>query len=73
MSHICHWPNCIKEVPPAMWGCKEHWFKLQKYLRDKIWNSYIHGQEIRKDPSPEYVAVAKEVQLWILENYGGML
>jgi len=25
-------------VPPKMWGCKKHWFKLPKSLRDKIWS-----------------------------------
>jgi hypothetical protein len=37
MSHTCHWPDCRKEVPPAMWGCKQHWFALPKPLRDRIW------------------------------------
>lgn len=22
-EHHCHWPGCDKQVPPAMWGCKE--------------------------------------------------
>jgi len=28
MSHHCHWPGCIREVPPKMWGCSTHWFRL---------------------------------------------
>ncbi len=66
MKHTCHWPSCTKEVPPALWGCKPHWFALPKPLRDRIWATYVPGQEIRKDPSPEYVAVAIEVQAWCL-------
>lgn len=31
--HECHWPDCHTQVPPAMWGCKPHWFKLPKRLR----------------------------------------
>lgn len=27
-AHHCHWPGCDKQVPPAMWGCKAHWFAL---------------------------------------------
>jgi hypothetical protein len=51
-----------------MWGCKSHWFQLPKYLRDKIWAAYVPGQEIRKDPSQEYLDVADEVQRWIRDN-----
>jgi hypothetical protein len=69
-SHTCHWPGCKKQVPPAMWGDKDHWFKLPKYLRDKVWAAYVPGQEQRMDPSVEYIAVAREVQEWIQENYG---
>jgi len=36
VRHTCHWPGCNKEVPPAMWGCKTHWFSLPKRLRDRI-------------------------------------
>lgn len=66
--HTCHWPGCQVQVPPAMWGCKPHWFKLPKRLRDAIWAAYVPGQEKRMDPSPEYLAVAHEVQEWIKEN-----
>lgn len=51
-----------------MWGCKPHWFSLPKPLRDRIWATYRRGQEIRKDPSPEYIRVAQDVQHWILEQ-----
>jgi hypothetical protein len=64
-SHHCHWPDCTKQVPPKMWGCKEHWFRLPKALRDLIWATYVPGQEIRKDPSPAYIEAANKVQQWI--------
>jgi len=64
-KHTCHWPGCGKEVPPAMWGCKPHWFALPKRLRDRIWATYRRGQEITKTPSPEYMEAALEVQEWI--------
>lgn len=66
--HECHWPGCRKQVPPAMWGCKAHWFKLPLHLRNKIWAAYSPGQEIRMDPSEAYIEAALEVQRWILEN-----
>jgi hypothetical protein len=61
----CHWPTCDRQVPPAMWGCREHWFKLPKALRDRIWDAYEHGQEVRMDASDEYLTVAYEVEEWI--------
>lgn len=63
--HHCHWPGCEKQVPPAMWGCVTHWFKLPLHLRSKIWEAYRPGQEQDARPSAEYIAVAKEVQEWI--------
>lgn len=67
-DHHCHWPGCEKQVPPAMWGCKQHWFKLPAYYRNLIWSYYSPGQEVTGTPSAEYMAVADEVQKWIREN-----
>lgn len=67
-NHECHWPGCNAQVPPAMWGCKTHWFMLPKRLRDKIWATYKIGQEVTMSPSREYVEAAREVQEWIKEN-----
>lgn len=64
-KHTCHWPRCEVVVPPAMWGCKKHWFTIPKRLRDKIWKTYVPGQEITKTPSAEYVQAAVEVREWI--------
>ncbi len=63
--HTCHWPGCQVEVKPKLWGCAKHWFTLPKYLRDKIYEAYVPGQEITKTPSPEYIKVAQDVQKWI--------
>lgn len=67
-DHTCHWPGCGTQVPPAMWGCKPHWFRLPKLLRDRIWATYVPGQEIDMTPSPEYLAAALAVQNWIREH-----
>lgn len=64
-QHHCHWPGCKTKVPPAMWGCSSHWFKLPKHLRDRIWNTYRPGQEITKTPSEAYLDAAGAVQEWI--------
>jgi hypothetical protein len=66
--HTCHWPGCEKQVPPAIWGCRPHWFALPKTLRDRVWRAYEPGQEQRLDPSEEYLAVAQDVQAWIAEH-----
>ena len=55
-----------------MWGCKKHWYKLPKHLRDKIWKAYRLGQEISMTPSDEYLTVAKETQYWIKQHLDGV-
>ena len=70
-EHGCHWPGCRRQCKPAMWGCREHWFELPQFLRDKIWRSYRVGQETTRTPSREYVAVMREVEEWILEHVIG--
>lgn len=67
-DHSCHWPGCKKQVPPAMWGCRQHWFALPKYLRDKIWAAYEPGQEKTLRVSREYIDAANEVQAWIKQH-----
>lgn len=67
-KHHCHWPGCEKQVPPAMWGCSRHWFKLPRELQLRIWSSYRPGQEIDGAPSANYIADAKAVQAWIAEH-----
>lgn len=66
--HTCHWPGCNKQVPPAMWGCSTHWFKLPKRLRDRIWATYRPGQEKDMSPSDAYMDAARDVQAWIAEQ-----
>lgn len=66
--HHCHWTGCAEPVPPAMWGCKKHWFKLPKALRDRVWRAYKPGQEIDMTPSEDYLQVADDVQRWIAEH-----
>lgn len=67
-NHHCHWPGCDKQVPPAMWGCKGHWFTLPAVLRARVWATYKPGQEVNGTPSAAYIEVAKAVQAWISER-----
>lgn len=66
-NHTCHWPGCTRQVPPAMWGCKPHWFTLPQDLRNRIWAAYVPGQEVTLTPSRTYLAVADEVERWCRE------
>lgn len=66
-NHHCHWPGCNRQVPPAMWGCKDHWFKLPNKIRDEIWRTYKPGQEKTMTPSIEYLRAAGAAQHWIKE------
>ncbi|HQS18641.1 hypothetical protein [Reyranella sp.] len=68
-EHHCHWPGCEKQVPPAMWGCRMHWYMLPKDLRDKVWRAYRPGQEATMTPSRDYLDVAHQVQAWIAQNH----
>ena len=64
-NHACHWPGCERQVPPAMWGCKPHWFALPRHLRARIWATYEIGQEVSMTPSDAYLTAARDVQDWI--------
>lgn len=64
-KHTCHARGCFKCVPPNLWGCREHWYALPKSYRDAIWETYVPGQEIRKDPSPEYIEAATAAVNWL--------
>jgi hypothetical protein len=68
--HECHWPGCGRQVPPAMWGCRSHWYALPKELRDRIWRTYRPGQERDINPSGDYLAAARAVQAWIAARAG---
>ena len=68
--HECHWPDCKQQVPPAMWGCREHWFKLPRHIRTAIWAAYRVGQEESGEVSEAYLHAARAAQDWIKEHHG---
>lgn len=59
-NHHCHAEGCKRQVPPKMFMCLQHWRMVPKFLQNQIWAHYVPGQEIRKDPTPEYLAVAEK-------------
>lgn len=70
-NHTCHWPGCGKLVPPAMWGCRDHWMALPYAIRHEIWRTYRPGQEVSKTPSEAYIAAARAAQDWIRDHAPG--
>lgn len=64
--HCCHWPGCGREVEPARWGCREHWFKLPVRIRRKLWATYRIGQEELGNASASYLEAAREAEAWVL-------
>lgn len=47
-----------------MWGCRKHWYTLPAAIRKEIWAAYVPGQEITKDPSAKYLAIAHLAESW---------
>lgn len=68
-DHKCHWPGCGASVAPALWGCKTHWMMLPKEIRDRIWKTYKPGQEVKKNPTWEYLKAAGAAEAWIVKNH----
>lgn len=68
-EHTCHAMRCEVRVPPAMFMCKRHWYMLPKATRGAVW-VYLPGQEIRMDPSDEYLTVARDAVLWLAKREG---
>jgi hypothetical protein len=50
--------------------CPRHWFMLPRATRDAVWDVYVPGQELRMDPSPEYLEVARAAINWLAAQEG---
>jgi diadenosine tetraphosphatase ApaH/serine/threonine PP2A family protein phosphatase len=54
-THTCHAKGCPVPVPPRLLMCSRHWRRVPAELKRRVWLTYRRGQEITKDPSPEYL------------------
>ena len=70
MAHTCHATACSKRVPPEMFMCRPHWYKVPKLLRDLIWKHYRRGQEKDWQPSREYLEAAKRAVIAVAKLEG---
>ena len=68
MKHTCHAERCQVNVPEKMFMCRRHWYMVPRLLRAAIWANYVPGQEIRKDPTREYLEVAQEAIAAVAEK-----
>ena len=57
--HQCHAYACYKTVHPRLLMCRPHWYMVPKKLRDRVWETYIPGQENGAAPrTREYLEAA---------------
>lgn len=68
--HHCHAIDCNTEVPPGMHMCLKHWRMVPRLVQDLIWKHYRNGQEIYKEPSPEYIWAALISISWVALKEG---
>lgn len=70
MSHTCHALGCERVVPPKMFMCRRHWWMLDPNTRGLVWLHYRPGQEVDKNPSDAYLAVALDAITEIADREG---
>lgn len=58
-GHHCHADGCTRNVPPRLLMCGKHWRMVPQHLQDRVWATYLPGQEITKTPSNEYLIAAR--------------
>lgn len=66
MKHMCHAYDCKTQVPPRLFMCIKHWRMVPKLAQGEIWSNYREGQEVRKDPTSEYIKAAQRAQILVL-------
>lgn len=49
VKHACMWPACDMQIATRWAFCFKHWFRMPKWLRDKIAAAYVPGQKLRSD------------------------
>lgn len=69
--HHCHAIDCDVSCLPRFFMCARHWHRLRAVApaqAQRILDTYVPGQETRKDPSSEYLQAAKEAQQVLFAN-----
>lgn len=59
LIHRCHATGCDRPVDPRYLMCAQCWRRVPYSLKQQVLRCYRQGQEIRKDPTPEYLMAAR--------------
>lgn len=70
VEHLCHARGCTTPVSPRFLMCRRHWRMVPYGLQVAVWATYVSGQEVRKDPTLEYLAAAQDAILAVAEKEG---
>ena len=46
--------------------CLKHWRMVPKKFQDDVWKHYVSGQEIRKDPTSDYLKAQQAAVIVVL-------
>lgn len=57
-NHKCHAIGCDVNVHPRFLMCPPHWRMVPKPLKNAVWRFYVPGQEIKKNPTLDYLSAA---------------
>lgn len=69
-EHHCHAKGCGSHVPPKLLMCARHWRMVPKPLQALVWATYRPEQEVKKDPSREYLEAARQAIDAVAEKEG---
>lgn len=61
--HLCHAHGCREAINPRLLMCLRHWKMVPPELQKAVWKHYRAGQEIDKQPSPDYL-LAQRSAVW---------
>lgn len=64
-AHTCHAIGCSAVIPPRLFMCREHWYKLPYHYRKEVFRYYKAGQEVSKNPSRKYIQAASAAIAWL--------
>lgn len=68
--HTCHAVGCDTRTAPKLFMCPMHWRMIPRAMQDRLWAVYVPGQEERKDPTAEYLDVARELIDYVARECG---
>jgi hypothetical protein len=71
MEHHCHAFGCKRSVPPKLLMCAGHWRRVPREIQTQVWRHYRPGQEIDKQPTPEYLLVQRAAVWAVFVGEGG--